>query len=155
MKIFPGDLDDPRVRRLLDHHLASASAATAPGSNHALDVEGLKAPEISFWTAWEGEILLATGALKCHSRDHGELKSMHTAEAYRRNGVGRAMLLHVIEAARSRGMSRLSLETGLWPYFQPARALYRSVGFVECPPFGEYADDPNTVFMSLDLRGFG
>jgi putative acetyltransferase len=118
-------------------------------------VEGLKASDISFWTAWEGEILLATGALKCHSRDHGELKSMHTAEAYRRNGVGRAMLLHVIEAARSRGMSRLSLETGLWPYFQPARALYRSVGFVECPPFGEYADDPNTVFMSLDLRGFG
>jgi putative acetyltransferase len=79
---------------------------------------------------------------------------MHSAEACRRNGVARGMLLHLIGAARSLGMSRLSLETGSWPYFQPARALYRSVGFVECPPFGEYAHDPNSVFMSLDLRGF-
>jgi putative acetyltransferase len=80
---------------------------------------------------------------------------MHTAEACRRNGVARAMLLHLIGAARSLGMSRLSLETGSWPYFQPARALYRSVGFVECAPFAEYVHDPNSVFMSLDLRGFG
>jgi putative acetyltransferase len=155
MKILPGDLDDPRVRSLLEHHLATARAATAPGSHHALDVEGLKAPDISFWTAWDGEVLLGTGALKRLSSDHGEVKSMHTAEACRRNGVARAMLLYLIDAARSLGMSRLSLETGSWAYFEPARALYRSVGFVECAPFGEYARDPNSVFMSLDLRGFG
>jgi putative acetyltransferase len=152
MKILPGDLDDPRVRSLLAHHLAIARAATAPGSDHALDVEALKAPDISFWTAWEGEVLLGTGALKRLSSDHGEVKSMHTAEASRRNGVARAMLLHLIGAARSLGMSRLSLETGSWPYFRPARALYQSVGFVECPPFGEYVHDPNSVFMSLELR---
>jgi putative acetyltransferase len=84
--------------------------------------------------------------------DHGEVKSMHTASACRRTGVGRAMLLHLIGAARDLGMSRLSLETGSWAYFQPARALYQSVGFVECPPFGEYVRDPNSVFMSLELR---
>ena len=154
MKILPGDLGDSRVRSLLEHHLATARAATAPGSDHALDVEGLKAPEISFWTAWDGDVLLGTGALKRLSGAHGEVKSMHTAEACRRNGVARAILLHVIDAARSRGMSRLSLETGSRPYFEPARALYRSVGFVECPPFGEYVHDPNSVFMSLELRGF-
>lgn len=152
MMIVPGDLDDPRVRSLLAQHLATARAATASGSDHALDVEGLKAPEISFWTAWEGELLLGTGALKRLSRDHGEVKSMHTASACRRTGVGRAMLLHLIGAARDLGMSRLSLETGSWTYFQPARALYQSVGFVECPPFGEYVRDPNSVFMSLEPR---
>ena len=102
---------------------------------------------------WEDETLLGCGALKRLSADHGEVKSMHTAQAMRRRGAGSAMLRHLIAAARADGMSRLSLETGSWDYFRPAQALYRSHGFVECPPFADYVLDPNSVFMTLDLSG--
>jgi putative acetyltransferase len=150
--IIPGDLDDPRVRALLEHHVKSARAATAPGSDHALDVEGLRVPDITFWAAWDDDALVGVGALKRLSDDHGEIKSMHTVRDRRRRGVGSAMLLHIIDAARAMGMSRLSLETGSWEYFVPARELYKRHGFVECSPFGEYVPDPNSVFMCRELR---
>jgi putative acetyltransferase len=152
MRICLGDIKDPRVIDLLQIHLTSARAETAPGSAHALDLTGLQSPDISFWTIWEGEALLGVAALKRLSADHGEVKSMHTALSARRRGVGSAMLQHIIATARKSGISRLSLETGSWEYFRPARALYRSHGFVECPPFADYVPDPNSVFMSLDLR---
>ncbi len=153
MQIISGNLGDPRVADLLRFHLASARAETAPGSAHALDLAGLQAPDIRLWTIWDGEALLGVGALKRLSADHGEVKSMHTAQSMRGKGVGSAMLAHIIATARSDGLSRLSLETGAWEYFRPARALYRRHGFVECPPFADYALDPNSVFMTLDLRG--
>jgi putative acetyltransferase len=152
MRITSGDLNDPRVIDMLRYHLATARAQTAPGSAHALDLAGLQSPDITFWTAWDGETLVAVGALKQLSADHGEVKSMHTALAARRRGVGSAMLQHIIAFARSRGISRLSLETGSWDYFQPAVALYRSHGFIECQPFADYVNDPNSIFMTLDLR---
>lgn len=155
MRIIAGDLNNPRVRALFEHHVATARAETAPGSAHALDVESLKASDVSFWAAWEDDALLAVGALKRLSNDHGEIKSMHTAEACRRKGVGTAMLLHIVKAARAMGLFRLSLETGSWPYFFPARELYKRHGFVECAPFGEYVSDPNSVFMTRDLRTEG
>jgi putative acetyltransferase len=117
-----------------------------------LDLTGLQSPDISFWTIWENETLLGFGALKRLSADHGEVKSMHTCQPMRGKGVGSAMLRHIIATARASGMSRLSLETGTWEYFRPARSLYRSHGFVECPPFADYVIDPNSVFMTLDLR---
>ncbi len=106
---------------------------------------------MKFWSAWDGETLLGVGALRQLSHSHGEIKSMHTAQTSRRVGVGTAMLRHIIETARMTEMTRLSLETGSWAYFDPARALYRSHGFVECPPFGDYVADPNSVFMTLEL----
>jgi putative acetyltransferase len=156
MRIIQGDFSDPRVADLLRIHLTSARAETAPGSAHALDVAGLQSLDISFWTIWDDdESLLGFGALKRLSADHGEVKSMHTAQSMRGRGAGSAMLRHIIATARTSGMSRLSLETGSWEYFRPARALYKSHGFVECPPFADYALDPNSVFMSLDLRAEG
>jgi putative acetyltransferase len=152
MRIVKGDFSDPRVIALLKIHLTSARAETASGSAHALDLIGLQSPGISFWTIWDNETLLGIGALKRLSGDHGEVKSMHTAQSARGRGVGTAMLRHIIASARASGTSRLSLETGSWDYFRPARALYMSHGFVECPPFGDYGPDPNSVFMSLDLR---
>jgi putative acetyltransferase len=146
------DFADRRVVDLLHIHLTRARSETPPGSAHALDLTGLQSPDISFWTIWEDQTLLGFGALKRLSVDHGEVKSMHTAQAMRGRGAGRAMLRHIIEIARARGMSRLSLETGTSEYFLPARALYRSHGFLECPPFADYVLDPNSVFMSLDLR---
>src|SRR5512140_1987003 len=151
MDIIEGGLDDPRVITLLHTHLARARRETAPGSAHALDLSGLRSADVTFWSAWEGDTLAGVGALRKLSTDHGELKSMYTAESMRRRGVGSAMLRHIIDSARTRGMSRLSLETGSWPYFEPARALYASHGFVECAPFGDYKPDPNSVFMTLEL----
>jgi putative acetyltransferase len=155
MKIVEGDLRDPRVIDLLQTHLAIARAQTPPESVHALDIEGLKAPAISFWSIWDEDALLGVGALKQLSRDHGEIKSMHTVKAMRRRGVGRMMLCHVIAAARARGMSRLSLETGSSDHFAPARALYLRHGFAACPPFADYGLDPHSVFMTLDLGKVG
>jgi putative acetyltransferase len=151
MHIVEGGLDDPRVVELLHAHLTRARTETAPGSAHALDLSGLRTPDVTFWSGWEGDVVVGVGALKQLSADHGEVKSMHTAEAARGRGVGSAMLRQIMAAARARGMSRLSLETGSWAYFAPARALYARHGFVECAPFGEYREDPNSVFMTVGL----
>jgi len=126
-------------------------ALSPPESVHALDLDKLRQPEITFWSAWEDSLLVGCGALKELDRKHGEIKSMRTPTARRRQGAGRAILTHIIEVARSRGYQRLSLETGSQPGFEPARQLYRSFGFVECAPFGDYVEDPNSSFMSLNL----
>jgi putative acetyltransferase len=152
MHIIVGGLDDPRVVALLHTHVTRARAETARGSAHALDLAGLRAPEITFWSVWEGDEVVGVGALKRLSADHGEVKSMHTAEAARGRGVGLALLRQIMATARARGVRRLSLETGSWPYFQPARALYARHGFVESAPFGDYREDPNSVFMTLELE---
>jgi putative acetyltransferase len=152
MKITDGGLDDPRVQTLLAHHFNAARAETAPGSAHALDLSELKSPDIRFWSAWEGDCVIAIGALKRLSESHGEIKSMHTEQSHRRKGSGSAMLRHIITMAREMGLSRLSLETGSWPFFNPAHELYRRHGFVECPPFGSYVPDPNSIFMILELH---
>ncbi|MCI0436591.1 MAG: GNAT family N-acetyltransferase [Gemmatimonadetes bacterium] len=155
MNIVRGRLDDPRVQSLLKHHATTARAQTARDSAHALDLEALKSADITFWSAWDGDRVVGVGALRRLSPTHGEIKSMHTAETARRTGVGSAILRHIVHAARDMGMTRLSLETGSWAYFDQARALYRRHGFVECPPFGEYTEDPNSVFMTLELDGTG
>ena len=152
MRIIEGDFSDQRVVDLLHIHLTSARAETAPGSAHALDVTALQSPDISFWTIWDDQVLLGCGALKRLSADHGVVKSMHIVQGMRRRGAGSAMLRHIIATGRARGMLRLSLETGSWEYFRPARAFYIRYGFLECPPFADYVLDPNSVFMSLDLR---
>jgi putative acetyltransferase len=151
IRIIAGDLNDPRVVDLVRHHVMRGRTETAPGSAHALDVAGLASPDITFWTLWKDETLAGTGALKRLSADYGEVKSMHTVESMRGRGVGSAMLSHIITAARASGISRLYLETGTWEYFAPARAFYRSHGFTECPPSGDYILDPNSVFMSFGL----
>ena len=150
-----GDLADPRVLELLDVHVARARAETGRGSAHALDHAALLAPGLTFWSAWEDDTrttLVAVGALKELTHEHGEVKSMHVAEGQRGRGYGAEMLRHIIAAARAQGMTRLSLETGSWPYFAPARAMYARHGFTECGPFGDYRPDPNSVFMTLVLN---
>ena len=123
MQVRTGDTFDPRVIAMLDHHVAAARAQTAPGSAHALDLAGLRASDVAFWTGWDGETLVATGALKMLSADHGEVRSMHTLQTTRRRGFGGRMLRHIIAEARARGLKRLSIETGSWDYLKPAHAL--------------------------------
>lgn len=148
------DLDDPLrpdVRSLLEEHLRNMHELSPPESVHALDVAGLKAPDMTFWTARDGEALLGCGALRDLGSGHGEVKSMRTPAALRRQGAGRAILAHIIAEARARGYRRLSLETGSAEGFLPARRLYQSVGFQDCGPFADYRPDPNSVFMTLIL----
>jgi putative acetyltransferase len=153
MLIRPDDLTHPQVLALLDEHLANMYALSPPESVHALDVTRLRAPGITFWTAWDegGQRLLGCGALKQLSPEHGEVKSMRTPLALRRRGAGRALLAHIVDEARRRGYRRLSLETGAQPAFEPAQQLYARFGFVRCGPFADYTDDPNSVFMTLAL----
>jgi putative acetyltransferase len=120
-------------------------------SMHALDVDALREPDVTFWTVWSADGLLGCGALRELSPAHGEIKSMRTSSAHRRKGVARAMLTHIIAEATKRRYHRLSLETGSMPAFEPAQKLYESFGFTYCPPFGDYVDDPNSVFMTRVL----
>jgi putative acetyltransferase len=140
------------VYALLDEHLHDMHALSPPESVHALDVNGLKAPEITFWTAREGKLLLGCGALKELEPGHGEIKSMRTPANVRRRGAGRAVLNHILAEALRRGYQRLSLETGPVETFEAAHQLYKSVGFQICGPFSDYALDPYSVFMTLELK---
>jgi putative acetyltransferase len=151
MRIEIDDLTRPAIHALLNEHLQSMHALSPPESVHALDLSKLRSPDITFWSAWEGDELLGCGALKELDPGHGELKSMRTPQAARRRGAGRAILEHALGVARARGYKRLSLETGTVEAFAPAQSLYASVGFEVCGPFADYREDPHSVFMTLRL----
>ncbi len=146
------DLSRPAIHALLEEHLRGMHALSPPESVHALDLAALRAPSITFWSAWDGPVLLGCAALKQLDARHGEVKSMRTPEALRRRGAGRALLAHLIEVARGRGLERLSLETGSSAEFEPAQRLYESFGFHVCGPFADYRLDPHSVYMTLGLR---
>jgi putative acetyltransferase len=149
--VAPDDPSKPDVVALLSAHLAFAAASSPPQDVHALDLAGLQAPGMSFFSLREDGQLLAIGALKELGDGHVEVKSMHTAAAARGRGCGRVVLEHLISVARSAGMSRVFLETGSMDEFVPARALYASVGFVECEPFADYQPSRSSTFMTLLL----
>ena len=168
MNIEIDDLSRPAIHALLNEHLQSMRELSPPESVHALDLGKLRQPGITFWSAWEGPLLLGCGALKeldpgenrqphgtpgydTRGERHGEIKSMRTPAAMRRRGAGRAILAHIIDVARARSFAHLSLETGSMQAFKPAHTLYQSFGFTFCGPFGDYAEDPNSVFMTLRL----
>jgi putative acetyltransferase len=151
MEIRVDNLRGPAIRALLEDHLAEMHRHSPPESVHALDLDGLRKPEVTFWTAWADGSLAGCGALKELERTHGEIKSMRTAPAYRRQGVAKAMLTHIVGEAGRRRYHRLSLETGSMDAFRPARELYESFGFSYCPPFGDYVPDPNSVFLTRVL----
>jgi len=151
VSITEGGLDDPDVLALLREHLQGMADHSPPESIHALDVGGLKAPGITFWTMRDGSEVLGCIALKQLDERHGEIKSMRTASARLRKGVGAALLEHLVAEARRRGYERLSLETGSGPGFEAAHALYRKFGFVECGPFADYREDPFSRFMTIVL----
>ena len=152
MKIAEGGLGYPDVIALLGEHLQGMADHSPPESIHALDIDALKAPDITFWTLRDGSELLGCIALKQLDARHGEIKSMRTASAHLRKGAGSALLRHVVGEAKKRAYERLSLETGSGPGFEAAHALYRKFGFVDCGPFADYRDDPFSRFMTIELR---
>ena len=151
MRITIDGLSDPAIENLLQAHLQSLSAISPPESMHALDIEALRKPEITFWSVWDGEELVGCGALKELDAAHGEIKSMRTASPHLRKGVASRLLQHMIDEAKRRNYSRLSLETGSMDAFEPARRLYAKFGFKNCEPFANYVEDPNSVFMTREL----
>jgi putative acetyltransferase len=151
MQIRVDDLRGPEMAELLRAHLEHCRKWSPPESVHALDLNALRSPEVTFWTAWDGASLLGCGALKELDSFQGEIKSMHTASKHRGRGVAAGLVTHMVAEARSRSYQLLSLETGSMDAFAPARALYSRFGFISSGPFGDYILDPNSVFMTLDL----
>ncbi|MET0648568.1 MAG: GNAT family N-acetyltransferase [Pyrinomonadaceae bacterium] len=151
MHVKIDDLSGPEIHELLGEHLRNMHLHSPPESVHALDLEGLRGPGITFWTVWEGGELLGCGALKELNSRHAEIKSMRTAAAHLRRGVASHLLRHILEEAVGRGYARLSLETGSAEAFEPARQLYARFGFAYCGPFADYVEDPYSVFMTREL----
>ena len=151
MEIRVDDLRGTAIAALLEEHLRGMRRHTPPESVHALDLEGLRRPEITFWTVWQDAELLGCGALKALDAQHGEIKSMRTASAHLRKGVATRLMRHILEESKRRSYVRLSLETGSGAPFEPALALYRDFGFRPCGPFADYIDDPFSVFMTREL----
>jgi putative acetyltransferase len=151
LRIEIDDLSRPQVLALLEEHLRNMYELTPPQYVFAFDASKLRAPGITFWTAWQDDTLLGCAALKELSPFDGEIKSMRTPASLRRHGAGRALLDHILTTSRERGYRTLFLETGCQPEFVPAHTLYRSAGFRDCGPFGDYKDNGNSVFMSLRL----
>ena len=149
--IVEDDLSGPEVAELLQLHLAEMHQWSPPGSVHAMLIERLRASDVTFYSAWHGERLAACGALKELDPAHGELKSMRAHPDYRGRGAGKAVLEHLLAEARTRGYSRVSLETGRPDTYIPARRLYQSYGFAECPPFADYAADDFSICMTRKL----
>ncbi|WP_339723505.1 GNAT family N-acetyltransferase [uncultured Paraglaciecola sp.] len=151
MQIQIDDLTHPKVVELLQQHLDDMYATSPAESVHALDLEKLRQPDITFWTVWQQQDLLGCGALKALSSQHAEIKSMRTSRQHLRKGVATHILEHIIMQAKARELKRISLETGSQAFFKPAIALYKSYNFKFCEPFADYQEDPNSKFMTLVL----
>jgi putative acetyltransferase len=151
MDIRVDDLSSPEIAQLLREHLDDMHRHSPPESVHALDLDSLRRPDITFWSVRQGPVLLGCGALKQLDPAHGEIKSMRTAAAHLRKGVAARMLAHILDEAKRRAYRRLSLETGSMDAFLPARRLYERHGFRYCGPFGDYVEDPYSVFMTREL----
>jgi putative acetyltransferase len=151
LQIRADDLSGSEIIKLLQEHLRCMALVSPPESRHALDLDGLRKPDITFWSAWNASDLAGCGAIKQLNERHGEIKSMRTAYAFLRKGVASQILRHIIDEAKCRRYNRLSLETGSMDYFEPARKLYSSFGFARCGPFGSYIQDPNSVFMTKEI----
>lgn len=149
VRIDRADLDDPDLETFLQAHLDDLAPTAPAESRHALDLDALRRPTIRLWVAQEGSEIVGTGALAALEPGHEELKSMRTHPARRGMGIASRLIAHLLADARSRGVRRVSLETGSMGFFAPARALYGKAGFVPCPPFGVYSNDPNSVYRTL------
>lgn len=151
MEIRIDDLSDPKIEAFLNEHLEDMKLVSPPESKHALDLEDLKEFSVTFWSVWESRELLGCGALKELDSLHAEIKSMRVSTKHRGQGIASKLLSHILHEAIFRDYRKLSLETGSMMFFEPARKLYEHFGFNYCAPFANYEEDPNSVFMSLEL----
>ena len=151
LRLTVDDLTGPEIAEFLAGHIEEMKSVSPPESKHALDLEALRQPEVTFWSVLDGETLAGCGAVKYLGAGHAEVKSMRTAAAYQRRGVASTLLRHIIAESRRLNQSRLSLETGSAEFFAPARALYLRHGFAYCAPFADYTEDPHSVYLTREL----
>jgi len=151
MRIVVDDLSGPAIAAFLAEHIEEMRSITPLESKHALDLDALRVPEITFWTVLDEDAVVGCGAVKRLDASHAELKSMRTARARKRSGIGSTLLEHILDEATRMGFSRISLETGSAEFFRPARTLYAKYGFDYCEPFADYKLDPHSVFMTRHL----
>jgi putative acetyltransferase len=151
MEIKIDDLAGAEIAEFLEEHITEMKSVSPPESKHALDLAGLRKPEIIFWTVWDDGHLIGCGAIKALDVDHAEIKSMRTIVSRRGQGLASRLLQHILSEAQRRGYQQISLETGSMPFFEPARNLYAKYGFEKCAPFSTYREDPNSVFMTRKL----
>lgn len=151
MEIKFDDISGSEIAEFLEEHIREMKSVSPPESKHALDLAGLRKPEIAFWTVWDDGRLTGCGAMKELDADRAEIKSMRTTASCRGKGIASMLLQHILNEAKLRGYRRISLETGSMPFFQPARNLYAKYGFKNCAPFSKYKEDPNSIFMSKNL----
>ncbi|GLX54501.1 putative N-acetyltransferase YsnE [Streptomyces hygroscopicus subsp. hygroscopicus] len=150
-RIVVDDLSGPQIARFLAEHVRQMRSLTPPESTHALDLDALRRPDVTFWSAREGDAVVGCGAIKRLDAHHAELKSMRTAPTRTRSGIASRLLGHILTETERLGFTRLSLETGAADFFRPARKLYEKFGFDYCDPFADYRPDPNSVFMTKAL----
>ncbi len=153
MKIVVDDLSGPEVAGFLEEHVQQMRSITPLESKHALDLDALRKPEITFWSVWDGDALVGCGAIKRLDAGHAELKSLRTAPIRKRSGIATLLLEHIVSETKRMGFTRLSLETGTAEFFLPARKLYEKFGFIHCAPFADYQPDPNSTFMTRKFSG--
>jgi putative acetyltransferase len=151
VKVEIDDLSGFEIAEFLEEHIREMKSVSPPESKHALDLEGLRKPEITFWTVWDNSRLIGCGAIKELDANHAEIKSMRTAISCRGKGVASMLLQHILNEAKLRGYQRISLETGSMPFFEPARNLYAKYGFENCESFSTYREDPNSICMTRKL----
>ncbi|TQV87611.1 GNAT family N-acetyltransferase [Aliikangiella coralliicola] len=151
MKIKIDDLSGREIAELLTEHMEEMHLHSPKESIHALDLHGLRQPEITFWSIWENGELLGCGALNEMNGRHAEIKSMRVTYRHQGKGIANIILEHLLAEAKHRGYQQLSLETGSMDAFNRARKLYEKYGFDYCGPFADYREDPNSVFMTKKL----
>ena len=154
MKSIEGNFDNPEVDKLLRKHFIELRSVSPAGSTHVLDIDGLKNPNIKFWSLWESEKLIGCGALKFLNENHGEFKSIRVADQYRGKGYGQKIITHLIAEAKELKIKKISIETGSGEFFKSARRLFKNFGFEKCEPFSHYKTDTNSCYMSLEINSF-
>ena len=151
MKSIENNFDHPQVNELLTKHFIELKSVSPEGSAHVLDIPGLKVSSIRFWSFWDGNELIGCGALKFLDKEHGEFKSIRTADKFKRKGMGEKIISHLIDQASQIGIKKISVETGSGDFFDPARKLFQKFGFKTCKPFAHYKKDPNSCYFNLEI----
>ncbi|MDB4232863.1 GNAT family N-acetyltransferase [Candidatus Pelagibacter sp.] len=149
LKSIEGNFNNYEVNELLIKHFIELRSVSPEGSAHVLDIDGLKDSSIKFWSLWEDNKLMGSGALKFLDKNHGEFKSIRVHDKFRGKDCGLKIIKHLIERAKKLKITKISLETGAGKFFNPARKLFIKCGFKTCKPFSHYKDDVNSVYMSL------
>ena len=151
MKSIANNFENPHVNKLLIKHFEELRSVSPKGSTHVLDIDGLKNPSIKFWSLWQQDKLIGCGAIKFLSDIHGEFKSIRIVDEFRRKGLGKKIIGHLIKKAKKKNLKKISVETGAGEFFKPARILFKKTGFKECKPFAHYKEDINSIYFDIEI----